>query len=110
MIAFSLRAALSLPPPARLPPPHPPPPAHPPPPLSVLLCQADLQIEELNAARDAVHTLQGAKSELERQIAQQKHRYAPLIAFDCLWLPPIACNCLRSTGTRGRRLMAADGG
>ena len=54
------------------------------PPLSVLLCQADLQIEELNAARDAVHSLQGAKSELERQIAQQKHRYAPLIAFDCL--------------------------
>jgi hypothetical protein len=65
------------------PPSHLPPPAHPPP-LSVLLCQADLQIEELNAARDAVHTLQGAKSELERQIAQQKHRYAPLIAFDGL--------------------------
>jgi len=71
----------------------------------VLLCQADLQIEELNAARDAVHTLQGAKSELERQIAQQKHRYAPLIAFDCelerqiaqqkhRYAPLIAFDCL----------------
>ena len=106
-----LRAALSLPPLVLTPPPsHLPTPWAIPPPLSVLLCQADLQIEELNAARDAVHTLQGAKSELERQIAQQKHRYAPLIAFDCLRLPPIASDCLRLRVTASEAPVREGGG
>ena len=93
MIAFSACGAEPPPSGAHASPPHTSP-TRAIPPLSVLLCQADLQIEELNAARDAVHTLQGAKSELERQIAQQKHRYAPLIAFDCHRLPLIAIDCV----------------